>query len=152
MTHFSANLGTWTPWKRTIQNIKIYLAADWTLKKHYLKWSFPNRRLQGKKTINNCLIYGIMRIFAHLKTFYAGTTTKTMSQHWKQCTKCWFFITRKELACWSSGVHFRVWQLFVYTNLPVPNSIHLLKPIRTCCKRFEKIWSVVPLSPSHVKP
>ena len=29
--------------------------------------------------------------------------------------------------------------------------IHLLKPIKTCCKRFEKIWLVDPLSSSHVK-
>ena len=40
---------------------------------------------------------------------------------------------------------------FVSTNLPVPNFIHLLKPIKTCCKRFEKIWLVVLLSFSHVK-
>ena len=31
-THFSANFETWTPWKRFIQNIKNYLAADWRLK------------------------------------------------------------------------------------------------------------------------
>ena len=93
----------------------------------------------GEKTTNICLIYGIMRLCAHLKTFYAGTTTKTLSQHWKQCKKCLLFITRKELTGWSSGVHFPFWQLFVSTNLPVANSIHLLTPIKTCCKRFEKI-------------
>ena len=65
--------------------------------------------------------------------------------------KCLLFITRKELTCWSSGVHFQIWRKFVSTNLPAPNSIHLLKPINTCCKRFEKIWLVDPLSSSHVK-
>ena len=62
----------------------------------------------------------------------------------KAMQKCLLFITRKELTCWSSGVHFRIWQLFVSTNLPVPNSIHLLKPIKTSCKRLDKIWLVVP--------
>ena len=37
------------------------------------------------------------------------------------------------------------------TNLPVSNSIHFLKPIRTCCEIFEKILLVVLLSSSHVK-
>ena len=33
------------------------------------------------------------------KPFYAGTTTKPLSQHSKQCKKCLPFITRKELTC-----------------------------------------------------
>ena len=33
----------------------------------------------------------------------------------------------------------------------IPNTIHLLKPIKTCCKRFEKIWLMDLLSSSHVK-
>ena len=65
--------------------------------------------------------------------------------------KCLPFITRKELTCWSLGVPFRIWRIFVSTNLPATNSIHLLKPIKTCCKRFEKIWLVDLLSSSHVK-
>ena len=40
-------------------------------------------------------MYGIMRRCAHLKTFYAGTTTKTLSQHSKQCKKCLFFYHKK---------------------------------------------------------
>ena len=150
-THFSANFETWTPLKKTIQIIKIYLAADWRLNKHYPKWSFPNHRLQERKTTNICLIDGIMRICAHLKTFYASTTTKTLSQLSNQCKKCLPFITRKELTCWSLGVLFRIWRIFVSTNLPAPNSIHLMKPIKTCCKRFEKIRLVDFLSSSHVK-
>ena len=94
-TQFSANLETCTPWKRIIQIIKKYLAADWRLEKHYLEWSFPNHRLQERKTTNFCLIYGIMRKCEHLKTFYSGTTTKTLSQHSKQCKKCLFFYCRK---------------------------------------------------------
>ena len=31
-----------------------------------------------------------MRIYAHLKTFYAGTTTNALSQHLKQCKKAGF--------------------------------------------------------------
>ena len=34
-----------------------------------------------------------MKICAHSKTFYAGTTTKTLSQHPKECKKCLLFIT-----------------------------------------------------------
>ena len=45
------------------------------------KMKFSNHRLQEKKTTNIYLICGIMRICAHLKTFYAGTTTETFSQH-----------------------------------------------------------------------
>ena len=149
--NFSANFGTGTPWKRTIQIIKNYLAADWRLKEHYLKWSFPNLRLQEKKTTNICLLYGIMRICAHLKTFYAGTTTNTLSQHSKQIKKCLLFVTRKNLTCWWSGVHFRTCGIFGSTNLPVPDSIQLLKPIKTCCKRFEKVWLVVLLSSAYVR-
>ena len=149
---FSAKFETWTPWKRTIQIINNYSAADWRLKKHYLKRSFPNHRLQEKKTPNfvwHMESWEIMR--NHLKTFYAGATTKTLSQHWKQFKKCLFSITRKELTCWTSGVHFRIWQIFVSANVPVPTSIHLLKPIKICCKRFEKICLLVLLSFSHVK-
>ena len=34
-----------------------------------------------------------------LKDFSAGTSTKTLSQHSKQCKKCLLFITRKDLTC-----------------------------------------------------
>ena len=77
-THFSANFETWTTLKKTIQFIKIYLAADWNLKKHYPKWSFPNHQLQEKKTTNICLIYGIMKIYARLKFF-------TLVQQQRRC-------------------------------------------------------------------
>ena len=70
-----------------------------------------------------------MRKRARLKTFYAATTTKTLSQHSKQCKKSLLFVTRRELTCWSSGVRFRIWRKFVSTNLPVPKFFHLLKPI-----------------------
>ena len=150
-THFSANFETWSPWKKTTRIIKIYLAADWRLKKHYLKGNFPNPRLQEKKTTNICLIYGIMRKCARVKTFYVGKTTKTLSQHSKQCEKSLFLITRKELTCWSSGVHFRIWRIFVSTNLPVPKFFHLVKPMEICSKRFENIWLVVFPSSSQVK-
>ena len=63
------------------------------------KMKFSKPPLSGEETTNICLIYGIMRICAHLKTFYAGTTTKTLSQHSKQCKNCLLFITRKELTC-----------------------------------------------------
>ena len=90
-----------------------------------------------------------MCIFRHFLRWYNKTT---LSQHSKQCKKCWLFITRKELTCWSSGVPFRIWRMFVSTSLPALNSIHLLKPIKIYCKRFEKIWLVDLLSSSHVKP
>ena len=151
-TQFLANIEPWTPWKRTIQITKNYLAADWRLKKHHLKWSFPNHRLQEKKTTAFCLIYGIMRICAHLKTFYASTTTKTLSQHSKQCRKCMFSITRKKLTCWGLAVHCRIWRVFISSiNLPVPISTHLLKTIKTCCQQFKKIWLVVLLSSPRIK-
>ena len=111
-TQFLANFETWTLLKRTIQIIETYLAADWRLKKHFPKWSFPNHCLQEKKTSNICSIYGIMRICAQIKTFYAGPTTKTLSQHSKQCKKCLIFITRKDLTCWVLVVHLRIWQIF----------------------------------------
>ena len=53
----------------------------------------------GEKTTSVCSIRGIKGICAHLKSFYAGTTTKTLYQDSKQCKKCLFFITRKELTC-----------------------------------------------------
>ena len=82
--HFSADFETWTLWKKTIQIIKTYVAADWRLKMHYLNWSFLNHRLQKKET-NICFIYGIVRICAFLKTFYACTTTKTLCQQKNAC-------------------------------------------------------------------
>ena len=87
-----------------------------------------------------------MRICVYLKTFYASTTTNTLSQQSKQCKKRLFLITRTELTCWSSGVHFRIWRKFDSTNLPVPNSIHLPKPIKT----FSKVWEVTVGGPSVV--
>ena len=36
-----------------------------------------------------------MRISAYSKIFYAGTTTKTLSQDSKQCKKCLFFYQKK---------------------------------------------------------
>ena len=42
-------------------------------------------------------------------------------------------------------------RIFVSTNLPAPISTHLLKPIKTCCKRFANICLVVRLSSSRVK-
>ena len=150
-TLFSAKFETWAPCKRAIQIIKNYLAAEWTVNKHYEKWSFPNHRLEEKQPTKICLIYGIKRTYAHLKNFYASTTTMTLSQHWKQCINCLLFIKRKELSGWSSGVHFRIWQKFVSASLPVQNFIPLLKRIKACCKRFEEIWLVVLLSSSHVK-
>ena len=53
----------------------------------------------GEENYQFLLDIRIMRICAHLKTFYAGTTTKTLSQHSKQCKKCLPFITTKELTC-----------------------------------------------------
>ena len=85
--HFSANFEKRTPLKWTIHIIKNYWVADWRLKKLYLKWSFRNHRLQEKKITNICFLYGIMRICAHFKFFYACTTTKTLSQHSKQRRK-----------------------------------------------------------------
>ena len=41
----------------------------------------------------------LLDICAHLKTFYAGTTTKTLFQHSEQFKKWLLFITREELTC-----------------------------------------------------
>ena len=43
------------------------------------------------------LFDGVMRICAHLKTFYAATTTKKLSQHSKQCKKYLFFCHKKQI-------------------------------------------------------
>ena len=51
----------------------------------------------GEETYQYLLDIWNQEIMCTLKTFYAGTTTKTLPQHWKQCKKCLFFITRKEL-------------------------------------------------------
>ena len=79
-----------------------------------------------------------MRICAHLKTFYASTKTKTLSQHSKQCKKCLLLITGTELTGWSSSVHFRIRRIFVSTNQPMPDSIPLLEPIKTFFKKIGK--------------
>ena len=42
------------------------------------------------KTTNTWLICGVMRICAHLRTFYASRTTNTLSQHSKQSKKACF--------------------------------------------------------------
>ena len=51
----------------------------------------------GEENYQYLLDVSIIRPCAHIKTFYAGTTTKTLSQHSKQCKKCLLLITRKEL-------------------------------------------------------
>ena len=44
------------PLEKDCSDYQKLLAADWRLKEHYLKWNFPNHRLQEKETINICLI------------------------------------------------------------------------------------------------
>ena len=98
---FFSKLRNVNPLEKDYSNYQNLLSSglETRLKKHYPKRSFRNHRLQEKKTSNICLIYGIIRICAQIKNFYAGTTTKTLSQHSKQCKKCLLFITRKELTC-----------------------------------------------------
>ena len=139
---FFSKLRNVNPLEKDYSDYQNLLSSGLKTEEALSKMKLSKPPFSGEETTTICLIYGIMRICAHLKSFYAGTTTNTLFQHSKQCKKCLFFITRKELTCRSSGVHFQIWRIFVSTNLPAPISIHLLKPIKTCCKRFEKIWLV----------
>ena len=148
---FFSKLRNVNPLEKDHSDYQKLLCCGFKAEEALSKMKLSKPPTSGEENTNICLICGIMRICAHLKTFYAGTTTETLSQYSKQCRKCLLFITIKELTCWSSGVNFPIWQIFVSTNLAVPNSIHLLKLIKTFCKRFEKIWLVVLLSTYHVK-
>ena len=94
-----SKLRNMNPLEKNYSDYQKLLGSGLKTEEALSKMKLPNHHLQERKTTNICLIYGIMRICAHLKTFYAGTTTKTLSQHSKQCKKCWLFITRKELTC-----------------------------------------------------
>ena len=61
------------------------------------------------------------------------------------------FYHKKGTEFLKHGCIFRIRRIFVSTYLPVPNSVPLLQPLKTCCKRSEKIWLVDLLSFSHVK-
>ena len=149
---FSSKFRNVNPLEKDYSDYQKLLSRGLKTEKILSKMKISKPPPSGEKTTNICLIYGIMRICEYLKTFCAGTTTKTLSRHSKQCKKCLFFVTKNEMTCWSSGIHFRIcWRIFVSTNLTAPKSIPLLKPIKTCCKKFEKIWLVVLLLSSDVK-
>ena len=144
---FCSNFRNVNPLERDYSDYQKALSCGLQTEEALSKMKLSKPPPSGEENYQNLLDIGFMRICVHFKTFYASTTTETFSQHSKQCKNCLLFITGKELTCWSSSVHFRI----VSTNLPAPNSIHLLKPIKTWCKRFEKVWLVVLQSSWHVK-
>ena len=86
------------------------------------------------------------------KDFLRWYNNKGIVQTLKAMQKMLAFCHKKAIDMSKLGCTFpNTWQRFVSTNLPVQNSIPLLKPIMTCCEGFEKIWLVVLLSSSHVK-
>ena len=63
------------------------------------KMKFSKPPPSGEETYQ--YLFGIRNyeIMCTFEVYYAGTTTKTLSQHSKQCKKRLFFITRKESTC-----------------------------------------------------
>ena len=118
-----------------------YELFDWPQKTN-------NRELPPYNAFFNKLRNVNQRTF---KDFLCWYNNKDVVPTLEAMQKCLFFITRKELTWWSSGVHFRAWQKILSTNIPGPKSIRLLNRIKTCCKIFEKLWLVVLLSSSHAK-
>ena len=106
------------PSRKDYSDYQKLLSCGLKTEKALSKMKFSKQPFQEEKTTKFCLIFGLMRIWAHLKPFYAGTTTETLAQHSKQCKNCLLLITWKELTCWRSGVHFRILRIFVSTNLP----------------------------------
>ena len=96
---FFSKLRNVNPLEKDYSDYQKILSSRLKTEEALSKMKFPNHRLHEKKTTNICMIFGIMRICAHLKIFYADTTTKTLSQHSKQGKECLFCITRKELTC-----------------------------------------------------
>ena len=84
---FFSKLRNVNPLEKDYSDYQNLLSSGLKTEKALSKMKLSNHRLQERKTTNICLIYGIIRICAHSKTFYAGTTTKTLSQHPKQCKK-----------------------------------------------------------------
>ena len=96
---FFSKLRNVNPLEKDYSDYQKLLSSRLKTEEALSKINLLNHLLQERKTTNICLLYGIIRICAYSKTFYAGTTTKTLSQHSKQSKKRLPFITRKELTC-----------------------------------------------------
>ena len=73
-------------------------------------------------------------------TFCAGTTTKTLFEHWRLCRKRSSIITTKVLICSSLDVHYLTWPKFVCTVQNLKNVILSQKAMKICFQKFGKIW------------
>ena len=73
------------------------LSCGWKTEEALSKMKLSKPPPSVEKTTNICLIYEIMRLCVHLKTFYAGKTTKALSQHSKQCKNACFLSQERNL-------------------------------------------------------
>ena len=95
-----------------------------------------------------CNRYGIKNKAAHWRTFCSGVTIRMLCQLWRQCKKWLLFSRTKMSIYWSSvvHVHYQTWLTFIYTNLPLHNSIPSQKETTMYWKNLENTSLVVYLS------
>ena len=82
---FFSQLRNVNPLEKDYSDYQKKLSCGLKTEEALSKMKFSKRPPSREKTTNFSLIYGSMRTCAHIKTFYAGTTTKALSQHSKQC-------------------------------------------------------------------
>ena len=85
--------------------------------------------------------------YVHSKSFCGGITTRMFCQLWRQYQKTIVFYHDKDIDTlnWSFVVYYENWPNFVYINLQTQNSIPWQRQIKTCWRKFEKMFLEVML-------
>ena len=94
---FFSKLRNVSPLEKDCSDLKKLLSCGLETQEKISKMKLSKPPSSGEKITNLCFIYGITRICAHSKTFYAGATTKTLFQHSKQGKKSLRFFQKKEI-------------------------------------------------------
>ena len=125
--------------KKSFQTAKSWSEVVWRQSRCWSKWDSLKNPLLEQRTIPTCRKYGSRKNCSHPKSFWAGTITKTLSQHWRLCRKWLSFITTKVLICASLDVHCLTWPTFACTVSPVQSFIHSQKATKICFQNFGKM-------------
>ena len=96
---FFSKLRNMNPLEKDYSDYQKLLSSGLKTEEALSKMKLSKPPPSGEENYQYLLDIWNQRICAHSKTFCAGTTKKTLSQHSKQCKKCLLFITRKELTC-----------------------------------------------------
>ena len=140
------NVETATLFKPNTRNMLTFWKVDWPQNKPLSNWNHHNHPLLELKINITCNRYGSKKKRAQSSIFCGCITIKMLCQLWRQCKMWLTFTTTKISICWSLVVHYQTWLTFVYTNIPIQNSIPSQSEKKTYWKKFENTSLFVHLS------